>query len=264
MKQFLRIISLLFVVVVFNSLNAANKEIKIGATARPHAEILEFVKPELAKKGIDLKVIIFQDYILPNRALASKDLDANYFQHVQYLNEQIKTYGYKFVNIGDIHIEPMGIYSKKYKNITEVQEGSSIIISNSVSDRARTLMLLEKAGLLTFKSGVDKTKADFKDIATQKVKFKPEVDPALLSRLYTANEADLIVINTNYAIEAGINPLKDALVIEDNSSPYVNVLVAREDNAKDPALLELAKVLKSAKTKKFIIDKYKGAVVPAK
>lgn len=263
MKQFLRIISLLLVILTAQSLSAENKTIKVGATARPHAEILEFVKPMLAKKGIDLKIIIFQDYILPNKALASKDLDANFFQHVQYLNEQMKTYGYKFVNIGDIHIEPMGVYSKRHKSASNIQSNASIIISNSVSDRARVLRLLEKNNLLSFKQGTDVSKADLKDIAYTKLIFKPEVDPALLPRLYLSDEADLIVINTNYAIEAGINPTKDALIIEDDKSPYVNVLVAREDNAKDPALLELSKALRSKETAKFITDTYKGSVVPA-
>lgn len=255
---------LLFIIITFQSLNATNKEIKVGATARPHAEILEFVKPILAQKGIDLKIFIFQDYILPNKALASKDLDANYFQHVKYLNDQMKIYGYNFVNIGDIHIEPIGIYSKKYKKDDVIKGGSSIIISNSVSDRSRILMLLQKAKLLSFKVGTDKSKVDLKDIANSKVIFQPEIDPALLSRLYLSDESDLIVINTNYALEAGLNPIKDALILEDNSSPYVNILVARNDNAKDSALIELSKALKSAETKKFILDTYKGAVVPAK
>ncbi|MDR0484377.1 MAG: methionine ABC transporter substrate-binding protein [Alphaproteobacteria bacterium] len=262
MKYIIKIISVWLVLTA--GLYAENVEIKVGATARPHAEILEFVKPMLAKKGINLKVVIFQDYILPNRALASGDLDANFYQHVQFLKEQVKSYDYKFSILAEVHIEPMGIYSKKYKNIKDITENASMIISNSVADRSRTLLLLEKAGLITFNEGVDRTNVDFSDIKTSKIEFKPEVDPAILSRMYLSNEADLVVINTNYAIEAGINPLKDALILEDKNSPYVNILVSRADNANNPALLELAKALKSKETHKFILEQFKGAVIPVK
>ncbi|MCL2567270.1 MAG: MetQ/NlpA family ABC transporter substrate-binding protein [Alphaproteobacteria bacterium] len=262
MRNLIKIIS--FILLFTGCAYADNVEIRVGATARPHAEILQFVKPILAKEGIDLKIIIFQDYILPNKALESGDLDANFYQHIQFLKEQEKTYGYNFRILAEVHIEPMGIYSKKYKNIKEIQEGSSIIISNSVADRLRTLLLLEKAGLITFNAGVDRSRVDFSDIKTSKVEFRPEVDPAILSRMYLSNEADLVVINTNYAIEAGVNPLEDALILEDKNSPYVNILVARADNANNPALLALAKALKSEGTKKFIINTYKGAVIPVK
>ncbi|MDR2008378.1 MAG: methionine ABC transporter substrate-binding protein [Alphaproteobacteria bacterium] len=263
MKNFIKII-ISFVFLFTVAAQAENVEIKVGATARPHAEILDFVKPMLAKKGIDLKIVIFQDYILPNKALDNGDLDANFYQHIQFLEEQMRTAGYKFEVLARVHIEPMGIYSKKYKHIADVKAGSSLIMSNSVADRTRTLLLLEKAGLITFKDGVNKSVVDFNDIKSAKVEFKPEVDPAILSRMYLSDEADLVVINTNYAIEAGINPLSDALVLEDKNSPYVNVLVSRADNANNPALLELAKALTSEETKKFIIDTYRGAVIPAK
>ncbi len=262
MKKIVKFIALLFFVLSTNGISAIVKEIKVGATSRPHAEILEFVKPMLASKGINLKIVIFQDYVLPNIALSSKDLDANFFQHEQYLKSQMEMNGYNFVNLQNVHIEPIGIYSKKYKSLVNIKPYSTIVISSSASDRTRILLLLEKSELLTFKEGTDKSKADFKDIESTELVFKPEVSPALLPRLYLSNEADLVVINTNYAIAAGINPTEDALIIEGKDSRYFNILVAREENKDDYNLIELSNALVSQGTKQFIINKYKGSIIP--
>lgn len=263
MKTFIKVAVLFLCIILLNEAKAAtSKELRVGATAVPHAEILEFVKPMLAKKGINLRVIIFQDYVLPNKALESRDLDVNYFQHEEYLKQQIKENKYNFKIVTPVHIEPLGIYSKKYGSLDFLPKTATIIISNSVADRARTMLLLEKAELLIFKEGVNKEKSDLKDIEIAKLKLKKSVDPALLPKLYNLNEADLIVINTNYAIQAGLNPLRDALMIENEDSPYANILVARENNANDPAIKELAKALVSKETKEFIINKYKGSIIP--
>jgi D-methionine transport system substrate-binding protein len=253
------------ILLLFGFANA--KTLKIGASSIPHAEILEVAKPILKKEGIDLKVIIFQDYILPNRALASKDLDANYFQHSAYLDNQIKEYGYKFINAGSIHIEPIGIYSKRYKSLDELKEGDTVIFSNSVADRTRVLLLLQSAKLITLKKGIDvNTTANLSDIVSnpKKLKFNNNIDPALLARAYNSNEAALIIINTNYALEARLNPTKDALFIENKDSPYANLIAVREEDKNNPDILKLVKVLKSEEVAKFIANKYNGAIVHIK
>ena len=239
-------------------------EIIVGASAVPHSEILEFAKPILKKQGVDLKIVIFNDYILPNKALESKDLDANFFQHIVYLDAQNKEFKYNFVNIGAIHIEPMGIYSSSIKSLKNLAEGAKVIFSNSVADRGRALMLLQNAGLIKLQDGVDPINADFKDIISnpKKLVFTNDVDPAMLPKIYANNEADLILINTNYALSANLNPSKDALFIEGASSPYANIVVARQDNRNNPDLVKLIEVLKSLEVKKFEEDKYKGAIIP--
>lgn len=253
------ILSLLFVPTLLQA-----QKLKIGASAVPHAQILEAAKPLLAKEGIDLDIIIFQDYILPNKALVSKDIDANYFQHLAFLDQQISQYGYKIVSAGGVHLEPFGIYSKKYTNIKDVQDGATVILSNSVADRGRTLTLLEKAGLIKLNPDVKKVSADFKDIIenTKNIKFKNEIDPALLASAYKNNEADLIIINTNYALEAGLSPIKDALLKEDSTSAYVNIIAVREGDQNKEAIKKLMSVLHSKEIQNFIKTKYEGAIIP--
>ncbi len=150
--------------------------LKVGASNVPHAEILEEAKPLLKEKGIDLEIVTFQDYVLPNKALADGELDANYFQHIPYLESQIKENGYDFVNAGGIHIEPIGIYSKKYKSLDELPDGATVIMSSSVADHGRALSLLEANGLIKLKEGIDKTTATVKDIVENKRNIKFETD----------------------------------------------------------------------------------------
>ncbi|QED49232.1 MetQ/NlpA family ABC transporter substrate-binding protein [Cytobacillus dafuensis] len=239
--------------------------LKVGASNVPHAEILEEAKPLLKEKGIDLEIIPFQDYVLPNKALESKELDANFFQHIPYLELQIKENGYDFVNAGSIHIEPMGVYSKKYKSLSELPDGAHIIISNSVADHGRVLAILEAEGLIKLKEGVDKSAATLEDIAEnpKNIKFDTEYEPSLLPQIYNNNEGDAVVINSNYAIDAGLNPLKDSIAIEGSESPYVNIVAVRKGDENSEKIKALIEVLHSEDIKNFILDKYKGAVVPA-
>ena len=199
-----------------NKADAKNKQLVVGASNVPHAEILEQAKPILAKEGINLKIVKFQDYVLPNKSLASKDLDANYFQHIPYLNGQIKQFGYKFEIAGRIHIEPIGVYSKKYKSLTQLPNKATIIMSNSVADHGRMLTLLQQEGLIKLKPGIDTTTATIKDIVSnpKHLNFKADIDPSLLPKVYKNGEGDAVLINTNYAIDAGLNPLKDAIALE--------------------------------------------------
>lgn len=239
-------------------------KLTIGATNVPHAEILEEAKPILEEKGIELEIVPFQDFVLPNKALETKELDANFFQHIPYLELQIKENGYDFVNAGGIHIEPMGVYSKDYKKVADLPEGAHIILSNSVADHGRVLSILEKEGLIKLKDGINKADATIDDIVEnpKKVKFDANYEPKLLTQIYNNNEGDAVVINSNYAIDAGLNPLEDSIAIEGNESPYVNVVAVRKGDEEKEAIKTLIDVLKSEEIQEFILKKYEGAVVP--
>ena len=239
----------------------ANEKLVVAATPIPHAEILELIKPTLAKEGVDLEIKVFTDYVQPNVQVAEKRLDANYFQTLPYLENFNKGKGTNLVTVVGVHVEPFGGYSKKIKNISELKDGATVAIPNEGSNSGRALLLLQKAGVITLKDPTNAL-ATPKDIASnpKNLKFK-ELESALLPRVL--DQVDLDMINTNYALEAGLNPATDALVIEGADSPYVNFLVARPDNKDSPAIQKLAKALTSPEVKAFIAEKYKGAVLPA-
>ncbi len=239
----------------------ANEKLIVAATPVPHAEILELVKPTLAKEGVDLEIKVFTDYVQPNVQVAEKRLDANYFQTLPYLENFNKGKGTNLVTVVGVHVEPFGGYSKKIKNISELKDGATVAIPNEGSNSGRALLLLQKAGVITLKDPTNAL-ATPKDIASnpKNLKFK-ELESALLPRVL--DQVDLDMINTNYALEAGLNPARDALIIEDAKSPYVNFLVARPDNKDSAAIQKLAKALTSPEVKAFIEKKYNGAVVPA-
>jgi D-methionine transport system substrate-binding protein len=242
--------------------SSAKTVLKVGATPVPHAEILEIVKPILAKQGIDLQVIEFSDYVQPNLALNDKELDANFFQHEPYLDNFTSEHtDVKLVSAGGIHIEPMGIYSKKIKALNELKDGASIAIPNDPTNGGRSLLLLEKAGLLKLREGAG-VKATVQDITSnpKNLKFQ-EVEAAQVPR--TLDDVDAAVINTNFAMQVNLVPTKDALFMEDNTSPYVNIVAVRAGDQDRPEIQALMKALKSDEVKNFINEKYKGAIVPA-
>ena len=253
---------LLAAVAAFAAISAnAAETLSIAATAVPHAEILEFVKPTLAKEGVDLKVKVFTDYIQPNVQVAEKRLDANFFQHQPYLDEFNKGKGTNLVSIAGVHLEPLGAYSSKYKKLDEIPSGANVVIPNDATNGGRALLLLQKAGLITLKDKANILSTP-KDIAENPKNLKiRELEAATLPRVLT--QVDLALINTNYAIEAKLNPKADALFIEGDDSPYVNILVARPDNKDSDALKKLVGALHSPEVKQFINEKYKGAVIPA-
>ncbi len=239
----------------------AADSLSVAATAVPHAEILEFVKPALAKEGVELKIKVFTDYVQPNVQVAEERLDANFFQHQPYLDEFNKSRGTELVSIAGVHVEPFGAYSSKIKNLSELSEGAQVVIPNDATNGGRALLLLQKTGLISLKPEAGIT-ATVKDIADNPKNLKiRELEAATLPRVL--NQVDLALINTNYALEAKLNPTKDALAIEGSDSPYVNILVVRADRKDDAALQKLAKALNSAEVKTFITEKYQGAVVPA-
>lgn len=240
--------------------------LKVGASNTPHAVILEKAKPILAKEGVDLKIETYTDYVLPNQDLDSKTLDANYFQHIPYLELQIKDNGYDFVNAGGVHIEPIGIYSKKYKSLEDLPEGATILLSNSVSDHGRMLSLLEAKGLIKLKEGIDKTAAELKDIEENPKNFKFDANtaPEMLVQMYENDEGDAVLINSNFAIDNGLNPIEDAISLEDKESPYVNIIAVRKGDETKPEIKKLLEVLTSKEIQDFILEEWKGAVVPVK
>jgi D-methionine transport system substrate-binding protein len=239
----------------------AAEKLVVGATPVPHAEILELIKPELAKEGVDLQIRVFTDYVQPNVQLNEKRLDANYFQTKPYLDGFNKGKGATLLTGVGVHVEPFGGYSKKYKKIADLPEDATIAIPNEGSNAGRALLLLQKNGLITLKDPTNAL-ATPKDIKDNPKKFKfRELESAVLPR--ALENVDLALINTNYALEAKLNPTKDALIIEGADSPYVNFLVTRSDNAHTDAIEKLSKALTSQKVKDFINKKYEGAVLPA-
>ncbi|UQZ86844.1 D-methionine-binding lipoprotein MetQ precursor [Paenibacillus konkukensis] len=241
----------------------AAKEVtlKVGATAVPHAEILNSVKAKLKEQGVNLEIKEFTDYVQPNVQVAEKQLDANFFQHTPYLEQQNKDKGFNLVKVTGVHIEPFGGYSQKIKKIDELKDGATVAIPNDPSNGGRALALLEKNKLIKLKDGVG-VNGTVKDIVDNPKKLNiKELEAAMLPRVL--GEVDLALINTNYALEAKLTPTKDALFIEDSNSPYVNILVARPDNKDSDAIQKLAKALNSEEVRTFINSKYNGAVVPA-
>jgi len=241
--------------------SSSTTKLVVGATSYPHAEILNAVKDKLKAEGVELDVKEFNDYVQPNVQLDEKQLDANFYQHTPYLDDFNKQKGTKLVKVVPVHIEPFGAYSKKIKNISELKDGASVAIPNDATNLGRALSLLEKNGLIKLKDGVG-ISGTVKDITENKknLNFK-EMEAAMLPRV--VDEVDLALINTNYALQAKLDPGKDALLIEDKDSPYANILVAREDNKDSEAIKKLAKALNSEDVKKFIQDKYKGQIFPA-
>jgi D-methionine transport system substrate-binding protein len=238
-----------------------NKKLVVGATPMPHAEILNFVKPLLEAKGITLEVKEFTDYVTPNIALNDKELDANFFQHVPYMEEFAKQKNLQLVAAVKVHVEPMGAYSSKIKSTDELKDGATIAIPNDATNEGRALLLLQKQGLIKLKEASNLSQTP-KDIVENPKNLKfSELEAAQLPRVLV--DVDIAVINTNYALEAKLNPVKDALFIEDGDSPYANVLTVRPDNQNSPEIQELVKILNSEEVKKFINDKYQGAIIPA-
>nr|WP_314260826.1 MetQ/NlpA family ABC transporter substrate-binding protein [uncultured Devosia sp.] len=244
----------------------AQTKLVIGASYVPHAEILEQAAPILAEEGIELEIVPFQDYVLPNTALANGEIDANYFQHLPYLEEVLANNpDWDLVNAGAIHIEPIGIYSQRVDSLGDLADGGEVIMRDSVADEGRILAILAKEGVITLAEGVDPYSARVSDIAEnpKNLSFSPDVEAALLPQVYLNDEADAVVINANYALDAGLDPVNDPIIVESGeNNPYVNIITVRAGDETRPEIVKLVEVLHSAPIQQFILDKYKGAVVP--
>lgn len=264
MKKIISILTTIFVIAaVLTGCGAKktdnSKVIKIGATSNPHAIILEKIKPILEKEGYTLDITVFDDYVLLNPALVSGELDANFFQHVPYLEEYNKSKNASLVAVQKVHIEPMGIYSKTLKNVNDIKEGSEITIPADPSNGSRALKLLAKAGLITVP---DKEVLKVQDVTGNPKNLKiTEVEAKQLPN--TLQDVALSVINSNYALEAKLNPVTDSLFTESGDSPYANVIAVNKGHENDAKIQALVKAITTPEVKQFILDQFKGAVVPA-
>jgi D-methionine transport system substrate-binding protein len=243
------------------------KTIKVGASSTPHAEILEEAKPLLEDEGIDLQIEEYQDYIFPNQDLANGDLDANYYQHIPYLdnyNKETEGEDKDLISLGAVHLEPMGVYSKNIKSVDDIKDGTEVLMGRNPAEQGRVLSIFAEEGLITIKDGVEPVQATFEDIDEnpKNLKFSMEVDPAILPETYEREEDQLVVINTNYALEADLTPSEDALILEGTDSVYGNIVAARPEDKDNEALQKLMDVLHSDEIKQFIEEKYKGAILP--
>jgi len=259
------VLAALALTVAMGAAQAAPVTIKVGATPVPHAAILKSLVPTLAAQGIELKVVEFTDYVQPNLALQNKELDANFFQHVPYLNDFNAQHGTTIVSAAKVHFEPLGIYPGKTKSLAALKSGATIAVPNDTTNEARALLLLEASGVIQVNHSVG-LKATTKDIADNPKKIKvKELEAAQIAR--SLPDVDIAVINGNYALDAGLSAAKDALLAEDKDSlaakTYANILAVRKGDEARPEIKALVKALTSPETKKFILDTYKGAVLPA-
>lgn len=243
------------------SAQAQTQTLSIAATAVPHAELLEQVKPVLESQGITLDIRVFTDYVQPNVQVVERRLDANFFQHQPYLDSFNTSRNTTLVSVAGIHVEPFGIYSSRHESLDNLPNRAQVAIPNDVTNGGRALLLLQAAGLITLNPEAGIT-ASPRDIVSnpKNLRFN-ELEAATLPRVLS--QVDLALINTNYALEAGLNPVDDALIIEGTDSPYVNILVTRAGQEDNPALLALRDALRSDAVRVFIEERYEGAVVPA-
>lgn len=238
-----------------------DNKIVIGVSPVPHGEIINGLSEQFKAAGLDVEVVTFDDYIQPNEQLAAGDLDANYFQHGPYLDEFCKQNNLDLVSIGNVHIEPIALYSDKIKDVSELKDGDEIIIPNDPSNGGRALILLDKIGIIKLKDNTNLLSTE-NDIAEnpKNIKIVP-MEAQNVPNTYT--DAAAAVINSNYAIGAGLNPNSDALVVEDIDSPYANLVAVRNGEENQEKFKKLMEVLQSEDSKKFIEEKYDGAIIPA-
>lgn len=234
-------------------------KIRVGVTPGPHAQILEAVKPVALKKGLDITIVEFSDYVVPNVALDAGELEANSFQHQPYLDNQVKDRGFKLVSVAQTVNFPMGFYSKKFKSFDDIPAGSSISIQNDPTNGGRALLLLQDKGFLTLKPGVG-VKPSVIDVVGNPKNFKLiEIDAAQSPR--ALDDVAAAAINTNYATQAGLDPVKDPILKEDPKGPYVNVIAVRQVDKDKPWVKDLVEAYRSDEVKAFIAEKFKGAVL---
>ncbi|WP_353093356.1 MetQ/NlpA family ABC transporter substrate-binding protein [Tissierella praeacuta] len=242
--------------------SSESNKIKIGVSSDPHAPLVALVVDDLKKEGVEVEIIEFTDYVTPNLSLNNGDIDANFFQHEPYLNDFNEKEKLDLVSLGKVHIEPMALYSYKYKTVEEIPDGAVIAIPNDTVNGGRALLLLEANGLLKLKDGVGYEANEKTDIVDNPKNIKFEaLEAAFLPKALSG--IDAAIINGNYALEGGLNPVKDGLLIEGEESPYANIIAVRSGEETQDRFVKLLKALQSEKIKKYIEENYDGAVVPA-
>ena len=274
MKKIISILAVLVLTVVLAACGSKDKSaggedsktITVGASPAPHAELLEQAKPILKKEGYDLKIKTINDYTTPNKLVNSGELDANFFQHTPYLNTEKKDKGYKLVSVGNVHLEPMAVYSKKYKSLKELPKGATVYVSNNPAEEGRFLKFFVDEGLIKLKKGVKIQVAHFSDIVENKkdIKFNNKQSAEYLPKIYQNEDVDAAIINSNFAIEQKLSPKKDSIALEKpENNPYANLVAVKEGHEKDKKIKALIKALQSQDIKDYINKKYDGAVIPA-
>jgi D-methionine transport system substrate-binding protein len=253
--------ALIATTIAFAGVAHAQDVIRVGVTAGPHAQIAEVAKKVAEREGLKLQIVEFQDYIQPNAALDSGDLQANSYQHLPFLQSQIQSRGYKITAVGDTVTFPMGFYSKKYKSLTELPDGAKVGIQNDPSNSGRALALLQKYGLIKLKDGAGIT-ATTLDVTENPKKLQiVQIEAAQLPR--SLDDLAASAINTNYAVQANLVPTRDAIAIEDAKSPYANLIAVRTQDKDKPWVSKLVKAFQSPEVKQFVQSNFAGSMVPA-
>lgn len=264
MKKLILILSIVVLsLTVFVACDTTNEDeslIRIGVSPVPHREIIEFIEEDLKEEGITLEIVEFTDYIKPNISLDDNEIDANFFQHEPYLNDFKEEKDLDLISIGGVHLEPMGLYSSKFDSIEELEDGSEIAIPNDSTNGGRALLLLEQSGLITLKDSSDLLATE-SDIAENPKNLKfIALDAAQLPRV--VDDIEGAVINGNYAIESGLIPTEDAILLEDEDSPYTNIVAIRNGEEEQERFVKLMELLQSDKVREFIEEEYEGGVIP--
>lgn len=239
-------------------------ELSVAASPAPHAEILEEAATILEEEGIELSVEIVNDYTTPNRLLDDEEVDANFFQHNPYLDGEVESHGYDLVNAGNVHIEPMAVYSNDYGSLEELPDGATILVSNNPAEEGRFLSFFVNEGLIEIEDDVAIEEATFDDITENphNFEFNNQTAPELLVEMYENNEAEAVIINSNFAIDGGLNPVEDSIVVEDGDSPYANLVAVRSGDEEREDIQALTDVLQGDEIQQFIEENYDGAVIP--
>jgi len=235
--------------------------LKVAASPTPHAEILALVVDDLAEQGIELIVTEYGDYVIPNTAVEEGDEDVNFFQHVPYLDNFNVEHGTHLVSVAPIHVEPMGLYAGKSADLDNLPDGASVAVPNDVTNEARALLLLESLGLIKLAEGAGLEATPIDIVENPKNLTFNELEAAMVPTILS--EVDIAIINSNFALQAGLNPMEDSLAMEGGESPYANILVVKEGNESNAAVQALIAALQSDEVRDFIIESYEGAVVPA-
>ncbi|UXR78805.1 MULTISPECIES: MetQ/NlpA family ABC transporter substrate-binding protein [unclassified Staphylococcus] len=243
-----------------------DKKIVVAASPTPHGEVVKKAGDILKKDGYDVEVREVNDYKIPNKLLDKGDVDANMFQHVPYLKAEQKSHGYQLEEVGKVLTTPMGVYSKKHKSLKDLPDGAKVYVSNNPAEEGRFLSFFVKEGLIKIKDGVKIEDAKFDDIVENKkhIEFDNQQGAEFLPKTYNNNEGDAVILNSNYAIDNGLKPLEDSIAVEDESSPFANVLVVQKGHKGDKKFQDLIKALQSDEVRDFIKKEYDGAVIPAK
>lgn len=267
MKKIVTIFLLSVVAIILascGSKSSDDKKITVAASPAPHGDVLKYAKEQMKKKGYDLEVKIVNDYKVPNKLLDKGDVDANFFQHVPYLKAEKRSHGYDIEEVGKVFTTPMGVYSKKYKDIKDIPQGSTIYVSSNPAEEGRFLAFFVNKGLITLKPGVKIEDAKFEDIKENKkdLKFNHQQGAEFLPKTYNSGEGAAVIMNSNYALDNGLKPSKDAIELEGESSPFANIIAVKSGHKNDAKIKALLEVMRSKETQNYIKKNYGKDVIP--